>query len=283
METTTQPESYKLGIDLGGTNIRAGLVANGKIIKSNQAKLPKSTNNADEILQVIFNTIDEVFCDEVTSIGIGAPGLIDIDNMAIHSLVNIPALSYVPIGKILKEKYQRPVKIDNDANCHTIGIHKYGIGKGFDNMVGLALGTGLGAGIINDGKLIKDVHRGSGEFGEIPYLDSKIEAYCSGQFFQNTFKKDGEQLMKEAKNSNAEAIEGFKAFGKHLGKAIKIIMLTVNPKLIVIGGSVAHSKKYFHDAMIEEINDFVYPIMAKQIKIEYSDIPNIALIGAASL
>lgn len=276
-------QAYNIGVDLGGTNVRAGLVSDGKIIKLKSAKIPQNAQDKNEVLRVIFDTINDVFIPEVASIGIGVPGLIDRENQAIHNIVNIPTFSYIPLGKLATEHYCRPVKLDNDANCFALGEKNFGKGIGYRNIVGVTIGTGLGAGIISGEKLFDDTHRGSGEFGEVPYLDKNIEAYCSGQFFINKYKIRGEELLEKAKNGDDKAQLIFKEFGYHLSKAIKIIQLTLDPQCIIIGGSVAKSNEFFHNSMLEGLQDFVYKDTIKQLKIAYSTLQNAAILGAASM
>lgn len=275
-------DTYKLGVDLGGTNIRAGLVKNGELIKTSSNKIPQS-NDSDFVINTILKTIDQAFIPEVEFIGMGVPGLVDRKNNIIHSIINIPAFESVPMGELLSNKFDRPVKINNDANCFALGEKLFGKGKDYANMVGMALGTGLGVGIITSNKLIEDANCGSGEFGEIPYLNSKIEAYCSGQFFKNQYQSNGEEILEKAKQDYPKAIQAFKEFGFHLSQIVKIICLTIDPEIIVIGGSVAKSNKYFNKALMEGLNDFIYKKSIDELKIEYSDLSNAAILGAASL
>ena len=92
--------------------------------------------------------------------------------------------------------------MNNDANCFAIGEHLFGVGKEYKNLVGLVVGTGVGGGIVNDGSLMKDVNCGSGEFGEVGYLDSRYEEYCSGLFFKSKYNTDGGLLFDKACNAH---------------------------------------------------------------------------------
>lgn len=275
-------DTYKLGVDLGGTNIRAGLIKNDVLLKINSNKLPQS-NDAKLVLNTILETIEKTFIPEVEFIGMGVPGLVNRHNNNIHSIINIPSFDTVAMGEILQNKFNRPVAINNDANCFALGEKLFGKGKSYTNMVGMALGTGLGAGIITNNKLIGDANCGSGEFGEIPYLDAKIEAYCSGQFFKTQYESNGEDILQRAIENDPIAIQAFKEFGFHLSQAVKIICFTIDPEIIVIGGSVAKSNKYYHQSLMNGLDDFIYKKSIEELKIEYSDLSNAAILGAANL
>ncbi len=280
----TLPDNNKLiGIDLGGTKVNVGLVKGMEIINNKYKLLPVNSKNSDEITELIINLISELFDSSVKGIGIGIPSLVDRQKGIIHSVQNIPSWKEIHLADILQEKFKVPVYLDNDANCFALGEYKFGAGQNCDNFVGLTIGTGMGAGIITNGHLLKDANCGSGEFGSIPYLDSIYEDYCSGKFFKTFYNDDGENLLKKAKQGNAVAIKAFNEFGTHLGNAIKTIMFSVDPHKVIIGGSVSNSKEYFHDSVLDSINNFPYPNSVNILEIIYTNTPNIAIFGAASL
>ena len=96
--------------------------------------------------------------------------------------------------EILEACFSVPVYVDNDANCFALGERIFGEGKTVDNFVGLTLGTGLGGGIIQNGKLLADANCGSGEFGMIPYQGQILEYFCSGSYFMNVWGVDGKEM-----------------------------------------------------------------------------------------
>lgn len=277
------PDQTIVGVDLGGTNVRAGLIENGILINKSHYKLPQNENDKNIVLNIIYKAIEDVFTSKVTAIGIGVPGLVDRKTGAIFGIQNIKSFDYIPLKDLIENRFLVPVSIDNDANCFALGEKIFGLGQKFENLVGLAIGTGMGAGIINRGQLISDSNCGSGEFGEIPYLDGVLEDYCSGKFFKNKIALSGEELLEKAKLGDKEALDIFNQYGYHLGKAIKIILLTIDPEAIIIGGSVSKSVNYFYDAMMAEVHRFVYPKTAQKITIEVSELKDGALFGAASL
>ncbi len=272
-----------IGIDLGGTKVQAGLV-NGIDIQDKKYRLiPADTQNPDEIIDIISEVISELFDKDILGIGIGVPSLVDREKGIIYNVQNIPSWKNIPLADILQERFQVPVFLDNDANCFALGEYRFGAGRGCENFVGLTLGTGMGAGIITEGHLLKDANCGAGEFGSIPYLESIYEDYCSGKFFKKFYYANGEDLFKKAEQKNEYAIKAFKEFGKHLGNAIKTIMFAVDPDKIIIGGSVSYSKKFFIDTLKESLKSFPYPESVEKLEIIFTETPNIAIFGAASL
>lgn len=272
-----------IGVDLGGTNVRAGLVVDGKVVKHAASKVPEAKTDPEPIIQKIKEVIHEVFNDEVVGIGFGLPGVMDKKQGVIKEITNIPCFLNIPIKQILSSEFNVPVFIDNDVNCFVLGEKFYGAGIKFRNVVGLSLGTGMGTGIINANHLLEDANSGSGEFGEVPYLDANLEAYCSGAFFKRVLGMKGEEAFNQASAGNVEVLNAYKEFGMHLGKAIHIILLAFDPEAIIIGGSAAQSRQFFHDAMMEEVNRFVFSNSLKNLTISYAQEENSPILGASKL
>ncbi len=271
-----------IGVDMGGTKIRAGRVTNNVIEKTASGFVPK-TEKESEVTDVLIKVIREVADVNVAGIGIGVPSLVDSDRGIVYNVKNIPSWEKVHLKDILEKEFNIPVFINNDANCFATGERFFGKGKDYEDFVGLVCGTGLGAGIVKDGHLMPDRNCGSGEFGEIPYLDHIYEYYASGQFFQHFYGVNGDVMAAKAKDKDPEALKAFSEFGIHLGKAIKTIMLAVDPAAIIMGGGVAESYEHYRDAMWTEIKDFPYPESVGNLEILITDTQEIAILGAAAL
>lgn len=271
-----------IGVDLGGTNVRCGLVENEKIINL-LAKSINSSGTETEVLNDIFLLLDDLVSDDIEGIGVGVPSVVDVVNGIVYDVYNIPSWKSVPIKSILENRYNKPVYVNNDANCFALGEKYFGKAKNYNNIVGLIIGTGLGAGIIINGKLYNGTNCGAGEFGMIPYKDDILEHYCSGYFFKKKYDITGEELYKLALNNDEFALNVFNEYGKNLGEAIKIILYAIDPEIIVIGGSVSKSFNFFKNALIENISDFGYPKSLEKLKIEVSDVANVAILGAVGL
>lgn len=273
-----------IGVDLGGTKVNVGLVEGHTIISNKSLKIPQDSDSEWDVINVIIELIrTQLGGHKVEGIGVGVPSIVNREKGIIHEVQNIPSWTEVPLADILKKEFGIPVFIDNDANCFAYGEFKFGLGKGFKNLVGVTLGTGMGSGIITNGHLMGDANCGSGEFGMIPYKDGILEDYCSGKYFKKFYDSNGEELMTLARKGDGMAIEAFKNFGEHLGNAVKIILYAVDPEVIIIGGSVVKSVEFFEPGLAHSISDFAYKKVLEKFQILYSKTSNIALLGAASL
>jgi glucokinase len=271
-----------IGIDLGGTNVRAGLVRDGLIEKIVSHRLDK-TGTAADIIQQIFHVADELSNSEVQAIGIGVPGLVNQDTGIVFDVLNIASWQDMPLRHLVEERYQVPVWVNNDANCFALGEYYFGKGIQGGSLVGLTIGTGLGSGIILNGKLYSGKYCGAGEFGMIDYLDHYVEYYASGQFFENVYHIDGEQVFKKANEGDVRSQEMYAEMGTHLGNAIKTILYALEVDQIILGGSVRHAYPFFERAMWQRIHTFAYKQTIEKLKLELSTLDNSGILGAAAL
>jgi glucokinase len=271
-----------VGVDVGGTKINVGLVKNNQLIK--QANLPTPKNASEqEVVTAIVKGIQQISKSDFLAIGIGMPGLVNVEKGVVYDVQNIPSFKNVNLKEQLEAVFQKPVYIANDANCFVLGAKFFDKGRPFNNLVGLTLGTGLGGGVIVNGLLHEGVGSGAGEFGHIPYLDGILEQYCSGQFFQRKGYADGLEAAALAENADAKAIAVFNEFGNHLGEAIKIVAHILSPEAVVLGGSVSKSFHLFEAGMWESISRFPYRNVVDQLVVETVHDPHLAVKGAASL
>lgn len=271
-----------IGIDLGATNIRSAVVVENVLSNIVSARI-HSHGSVEEVLNDVYNVVDELMNDSVKAIGIGVPSVVDVAEGIVYDVQYIPSWKEVPLKKWMEEKYKVPVFVNNDANCFAVGEHYFGKSKDVRSMVGVTLGTGLGAGIIINGKLYSGFNCGAGEFGLIDYKDKVLEYYSSGSFFQNVYELDGEKVFEEAKRGDTQALQLYAELGTHIGNAIKIAMYAYDPQLIVLGGSVRMAYQFFQKQMWEEIKTFVYSKSIQRIKIEVSTLKNSGILGAAAL
>lgn len=271
-----------IGVDLGATNIRAAVVDKNTISEIRSKRI-NSRGTEKEVLADIFEVVDMLVDQSATAVGIGVPSVVDVEEGIVYDVQYIPSWKEVPLKKWMEERYNVPVFVNNDANCFALGEHYFGKGKGFDSMIGLAIGTGVGAGIIINNKLYAGPNCGAGEFGMVDYLDKIYEYYCSGSFFQNVYQLDGEEVFEQAKKGDARALQLYEEMGVHLGNAIKVIMYTYDPSLIILGGSVRFAYPFFEKTMWERIKTLAFTKSAQRLKIEISELQNSGILGAAAL
>jgi glucokinase len=271
-----------VAVDLGGTNIRAGRLDRDRILVQKQKPLQEK-DVLQKTLDQIIALIESVMEGGETGIGIGVPSVVDIETGTVFDVTNIPSWKKVELKSILEARFGISVYVNNDVNCFILGEHRYGIARGFNTVVGLTMGTGLGGGIILNNTLYAGRNCGAGEFGLVPYLDENIEAYCSGGFFPKHHHTTALEAFQRAEKGDQAALTSWKEFGFHMGSAIKMVAYTYDPEAVVLGGSLVKAYRFFVDSMVESMMDFAFPESIKKLKILTSQNKDIALLGAASL
>ena len=271
-----------IGIDLGATNIRGAVVCDENL-SGIITKRIKNNGTQQEVLEDVFSVTDALMNDSVKGIGIGVPSVVDVKQGIVYNVIHIPSWKEVHLKKILEDKYHVPVFVNNDANCFALGEHYFGKGKGIADMIGLTIGTGLGAGIVVTNHLYAGKNCGAGEFGMVDYLDHNYEYYCCGSFFNNVYGLNGEDVFKTAKNGDENALGLYLEMGTHLGNAIKMIVYTYDVELIILGGSVRSAYPFFQQSMWKRIKTLAFPKSIERLKIETSALANSGILGAAAL
>ena len=271
-----------IAIDLGGTNLRVARVEEGKVV-AQVAEPCKANGTKDEVTAHICQLIQQVFTAEVSRIGVAVPSVVDYEKGIVYNVQNIPSWDEVPLKAILEDRFGVETHVDNDVNCFVWGEKTLGAGQPYKNIVGITLGTGVGAGIVIDGKLHRGANTGAGEIGCMAYLDADYEHYTSSQFFKahgTTGKDEAEKLA--AGDESAKAL--WTEFGYHLGKLMQVILFAYDPDCIIIGGGIAASAPLFEHAMqVSMRQNFPYPHEAENVKIVFSTLKDCNLLGASQL
>lgn len=271
-----------VGVYLGGKNLRVGRVRNNAVEASLALEIDNH-NSEEVILKEIMDAIDQVFTSDVKGIGIGVPSLVDVSKGIVYNVEHMPSWREVHLGDLLSERYKVGVYVNNDANCFAIGEKYFGKAKKYANVVGVVVGVGLGCGIITDNRLYSGTNCGAGEFGCIPYRDHNYEYYCTTQYFETKYGLKADVLYRRAKKQDKIALAILEQFGIDFGQAIKAILYAYDPECIVIGGNVSRFFPYFEEHMWKVVRKFQYEKTIEKLKIEVSEQPDIAVLGAAAL
>lgn len=309
--------NYYVGIDLGGTNTKIGVLnKEGDILKSTIIKT-LSMEGVDRTLERIWDTIQELAKDldinkaNIKGIGLGIPGPV-LDQSVVAFFANFPWGKNVNIKEKLEKLTGIETKLDNDANIIALGEAKYGAGKGSKSSVTVALGTGIGGGIYVDGKLISGYKGAGGEIGHMKVVkDGKLcgcgqrgcfEAYASATGLireavsrltvnkQNLLYKmiDGDLMKLEAKDIFDAAREGdvfslelvdYEA--EYLALGVANILNIINPEVVILGGGVALAGDILLNPMREKLNKYALPITLEDLKIVQGVLGNEAGIKGA--
>jgi glucokinase len=167
---------YVIGVDLGGTKILAAVVdREGRIVAESKLKT-QAKKGPQTVIQRIAEAAQQAVQkagldeDQVKAVGIGAPGPIDPDSGTLYNPPNLPGWDQVALGPILSEALGMPVFLENDVNLGTLGEHNLGAGRGTSDMIGIFVGTGIGGGLILDGKLRSGYRHAAAEIGHMILL-----------------------------------------------------------------------------------------------------------------
>lgn len=271
-----------IGIDLGGTNVRAGLVGTAGIEHLTEQRID-AQGSAEHVLEQIYEVVDQLDIGRATGIGIGVPSVVDTTKGIVYDVVNIPAWKEVAVKSLLEDRYGLPTWVNNDANCFALAEQHFGAGRGMSSFIGLIIGTGMAGGVIIDGKLYEGRNCGAGEFGMMGYLDHYYEYYSSGQFFSNVYGISGKEAAQRAQQNDPTAIAMWQEFGGHLGRAFEAILLAYDPELIVLGGSVGKAFDLYEHWVWETLRHFPFPNSVTNLQICSSTLEEPGLLGAAAL
>jgi glucokinase len=244
-----------IGVDVGGTKIAAGLVdEDGRI--EQRVEQPTQLGSQDELLAELDQLIEPLLTDDVAALGFGIPSTIDQRAGRVVSSVHIP-LADLAFRDRMSERFSLPVGIDNDGNATTIGEWKVGAGRGASHLVMLTLGTGIGGGLILDGKPYRGSVGAGAELGHIVLQyggepcggacegHGHFELYGSGRAADRAAAtvlgsgSHARDLVAAARDGNEAALEAMHEIGRRLGAGIGSLVNIFNPELVVLGGGFA--------------------------------------------
>jgi glucokinase len=271
-----------LGIDLGGTNVRVAQIGEGTVIKKITEPSPSSMALAPS-LEYLKTIIARMLVPGVEGIGIGVPSVVDIARGIVYNATNIPSWREVHLKDALESEFNIPVYVNNDANTFVLGEAEWGRAAGFKDVVGVALGTGVGAGIVAGGALYAGRNTGAGEIGSLPYLEATLEDYCGSNFFSRFHGTTGRDAAEAARQGDVEAQKLWDEFGSHVGMLMQIVMFTYDPEMVVFGGGLAGAWSLYQHSMRAKMEEFPYPETVRNIRVEVSENPDIQILGAAAL
>lgn len=274
----------KIGIDIGGTNISLGLVRNGRLISSKQVPSFAAKSSREETLSYLENQIDSIISPEVKGIGVGVPSVVDVKAGIVFDTANIPSWGEVHLKERLEKRYGIPVNVNNDSNCYALGAYmEYAPESRPESMVAMTLGTGVGMGIVLDGKLYCGAHCGAGELACVSFKDMTLEEYCCKNFFLRAGFTPKEAFQK-AVDGDGRALALFNEYGRNLGVTVCAVLFAYDPQRIVLGGGIVKGETLFRPAMEDFIRkNFPYRKTVEDLNIDIMNDDCIPVIGAASL
>ncbi len=310
-----------IGVDIGGTSVKLGLVSEkGKVLLRDCFLTPKGSGHQELLGKLVTHA--EILKKEakhrklkLAGIGIGAPGPIDVKRGFVYFFPNIPGWKNTPLKKILKKKIKIPVFVDNDANAMTWGEFCFGAGKGAKNIIALTLGTGVGGGIVMNGKLFHGPHFSAGEIGHM-VIDPNgplcgcgnrgcIETFVGNGYFikdiQERLKAGGSSILNQwitqqhreltpklvqeaARQGDKLSQDQWKKTGDYLGTALVGLVNLLNPERIILGGGMALAGSPIFQPVKVTLKKKAFPIAARFVRVVPAALGvDAGLVGAAAL
>jgi len=312
----TNKTKYAIGVDLGGTNIKLGIVTNtGRLIKKISIRT-EAEKGPKKIIENIIAGIHGLAAKsryEIEGIGIGCPGVVTPGKGIVENPPNLPGWNRVNIGKIILKEFHKPVFVDNDANAAAIGELIFGSGKSYRSFIMITLGTGVGGGIVINKKIYHGDFGAAGEIGHIS-IDYKgpkcncgsygcIEAYAGNQYLRNRVRQQlkkhpesklwkliNNDLSKVSPRNIQDAAESGDAFSKsvidelgvYLGSAFASLVNVLDVSVFIIGGGIAGFGKPLFDSIKKTIARRVMAPIRPRVRVLPAKLKNDAGIKGAS-
>ncbi|WP_028563808.1 ROK family transcriptional regulator [Paenibacillus pinihumi] len=290
---------YALGIDLGVNYIRGVLTdLNGEIITEAEKNL--DATELEQVLGVLYASIEDLIASApespygVVGIGMGVPGIVDDTG----NILFAPNLEWnqVGLGKLLKERYNLPVVIDNEANAGAKGEQRYGAGRGIAHQIYVSVGIGIGTGIILNKELYKGASGFSGELGHLSIdLEGRPcrcgnrgcwELYASENALLEQAAKLGfgslSSLLHAADDGHEEAVRLLQSIGHYLGAGIANIINVFNPEVVLIGNRMSRARRWIESELLETVNNRTLSYHRNNMRILFAELGEQSAVRGAA-
>ena len=282
-----------LGADIGGNTIQVGrYTKEGCLLSSTDVKTPQPSVPG-AVTVALCEAIERIDPEKKADfLGVGLPGPMDSDFRIARICINLPGWIDVPLADWLEARLDRKVTLANDGNCALLGEAWEGAAKGFTDVILLTLGTGVGGGVMINGKLFRGHKGAAAEPGLIlfspdgPSCNSgnqgSLEQFVSASAIKRNFGLDPLELFKRAQLGNESALRIWKLYGNNLGIGISSLVYLFTPQLVLIGGGVSAAADYFLPSVIKQIEKRVQPISREGLLVRTCELGNMAgCLGAA--
>ena len=303
-----------IGFDVGGTTLKAALVADGKILETlTQPTLAEA--EAEATIENMVSLIEQLKAKSKTSIqgiGMGMAGLIDAPNGVVVTSPNLPRWQNVNLAQQLRDKVKLPVSLDNDVRAMALGELAYGAGRGAKNMLCMTLGTGVGSAIIIDGQIYRGASLSAGELGHVmvvpqggrtcgcgnwgcletvagtPGILSLAQRFIDrglcptlSQSIQ-THALTPKLIFEAAQAGDPGACEIWQEVGQWIGIALAGVVNFINPERIVIGGGISQAGDFLFEPLRRSIQRHAFERPAQAVTVCQAELGNDAgMIGSA--
>lgn len=314
------PHELAIGIDIGGTNTKYGIVnRRGEILCTGQIETVKHSDIRffiDQLYDVLKPVIAKVGGEEfIKGIGIGAPNG-NYYSGTIEYAPNLHWKGIIPLAKMVNEKFKKPCSLTNDANAAAVGEMMYGAARGMKDFIMITLGTGVGSGIVANGHMVYGHDGFAGELGHTIIrpggrlhwgtgAHGSLEAYASATGIAITAKEllderinvkstlrdishdeiTAKTVSQAAANGDELALEVYRYTGQILGEALANFVMFSSPEAIILFGGVIKAGKILLDPVKEHMEKNLLPIFQNKVKLIFSELQesDAAILGASAL
>ncbi|MBC1943377.1 ROK family protein [Listeria booriae] len=286
---------YRIGIDIGATNMRVGLFDPANQLVAREQSNTEATSGATQALEKLVRMIEAVDPERLASgIGIGAPGPLDVDNGIILDAPNLPGWHGFRIRDELESRAGKTVFLMNDAKVAALAEAKIGAGAGYSSVQYITVSTGVGGGLVCDGELFAGSHQHASELGnmivDVSLKNGTLEDLCSG----TSLKRESQVLFGKDKTAtdlfmhydayHPEARRVVACWLQHFGAALTSIIQVIDPEVFVLGGAVILHNPWLVEELKTVVAQRVYGTMKETIQLKVASLGDDAgLYGAAML
>jgi glucokinase len=305
-----EPDKTSIGIDFGGTSVKLGVCRGDELLITDE---PIPTTQFHGPAALIGEMAARVASlrktyPAICAIGVGVPGLVDFDHGFVHELTNVPGWKHVPLKTILSEKTGLPVLVENDANAMTYAEFRHGAARGLKNVIGMTLGTGIGGGLVLDGKMFRgsgfvageigqmsiDYNGKAGHYGNLGALEKytgnqQIAEHAVLRYSEAGIEKDiadctPKKIADAAQAGDDIARQIWAEVADWLGTAISSIAWLLNPDAFVIGGGVAQAGDLIFTPLKNKVQSMLSTVVWERLQILPARFSNEAgIMGNAAL
>ncbi len=285
-----------IGVDVGGTKILAGVVARDGTVRAHR-EYPTPLDSESALLDGLEASVRELLDGTVVGVGVGVPSRIDQRTGIAIGSVNIPLVD-VPLRDVMRERLGLPVAIENDGNAAAIAEWVAGAGRGTTDMVMLTLGTGVGGGLILDGRPYRGSIGAGVELGHTVLIHDGLECVCGGRGHVEAYVSgkaadelareafglatDAHRLVRLAHEGDALAVEILTGIGEKLGSVLGSLVNTFDPELIVVGGGFAAAGELLFEPALRVMARESLKPMRDSVRVVRAELGTSAgMIGAA--
>jgi glucokinase len=299
-----------IGIDMGGSSVKLGVCRGAQLLFQASPIPTRDFRGVNDLLAAMREAILALRQEApgIAAVGAGVPGFADVNTGMVHALTNVPGWKNVPLNTLLGKATGLPTFVENDANCMAYAEFKHGTGMGATNMMGVTLGTGVGGGLVLNGKLYRGSFCGAGEIGQMSidyrgkpgtygnagaqeeYLGNREVAARAATLFKAAGRKTTAEecspaaLSAAARKGDKVALQVWDEFATRLACGLANCIWLLNPDTVVIGGGIANAGSPLFVPLRRKLNARLHKIFRHRLRIVRARFGNEAgIVGSAAV